>query len=358
MLKRKIVIATDISTTGKGGGPYTSTMNLINSPLKESYDYHIFEYKTELGRFISFKRIKDIMRQLREIKPDIVHFAGLQLSGFHIAVACKIVGIKKTIVVIHGSSTEAMNISKTKRRIIYFLESITLALVSTFYGVSRYSSLLPVTKPFLKKSSGFVYNLPVTNSKAESAVTRKELGLTEDDIVIVSVARIIKDKGYHILAQSIKNFTDTPEVKFLIVGTGDYLPIMKTELKDQLKSGQIKFLGYRNDVYKILPACNIFVLPTLHETLSISLLEASNYGLPLIASNVGGIPEIIEDGKNGFLVPPGDSQALTQAMRNISADAVMRKAMGEESKAILKDKFSEGSIIERVDTIYKKLMES
>lgn len=328
---------------------------MINSSLKEKYDYQLFTYKTELGRFISIKRIRDLVKQLKEIKPDIVHFTGLQLSGFHIAVACRLAGIKNSVVVIRGSSIEALNIGN-KKFLIYILEAITLMITTTFYGVSNYSSTIGAAKRFRKKSSGYVYNLPILSANKAIHYTKEQLGFKEEDIVVVTVARIIKDKGYHILASAIQEFVDLPNIKFLIVGDGAYLAEMKTELSIQKQSGQVKFLGYRSDVASILPACDIFVLPTLHETLSNSLLEASSYNLPLIASNVGGVPEIITNEENGLLVEPSDSGELANAIKTIAADENLRKKMGKAAKERLADKFSEESIVGKIDAIYRKLL--
>ena len=89
-MRSKPVIVMDLSSTGKDGGPYISSTRIMNSELNEKYEFKSIIYKTELGRNISIKRILDIKNQLLEIKPDIVHFTGLQLSGFHVALACKL----------------------------------------------------------------------------------------------------------------------------------------------------------------------------------------------------------------------------------------------------------------------------
>ena len=91
---RKPVVAMDLSTRGKGGGPYTSTMRLMQSALKESYEFRVISYDPSLGRGISWKRIRDLRRQIDEVDPDIVHFTGLQLSGFHIALASRLSGAR------------------------------------------------------------------------------------------------------------------------------------------------------------------------------------------------------------------------------------------------------------------------
>lgn len=349
----------DVSSTGKGGGPYTSTMNIVNSTLKNSYNYQLFTYRTELGRFISIKRIIDIVYQLKKIKPDIVHFTGLQLSGFHIAIACRILKIRKTIVVIHGSSTEALYISNLKRKILFIIEAMTLALSFTFYGVSKYSSKLPVTRFFAEKSSGFIYNLTHASQQTRRRIlTRKEIGFSNDDILVATAARITKDKGYHILVQSIKLLKTYPKIKFLIIGSGDYLQTMKIELSEQENMRQVTFLGYRDDVQDLLQICDIFTLPTLHETLSMALLEASYCSLPLIASDVGGVPEIISNGINGLLVPPANPIALSEAIRILSEDKDLRIQMGKKAKENIDFNFSEKSIITRIDDLYQSLLRS
>ncbi|MDM1376773.1 glycosyltransferase [Myroides marinus] len=349
---KKKIIAMDISTSGKGGGPYTSTMNLINSPLKEKYDFRLFEYNTQLGRFISFKRIKAIMNQLRIIKPNIVHFTGLQLSGFHIAIACKLLGQKNTIVVIHGSSSESMEFSKIQRIVLFIVEFLTLLLTHKFYGVSQYSSRLSITRSFSRKNIGHIYNLPCRNLENIEVYKREMFGFNSDDIIIVSVARINKEKGYHILEDSILKMPLDKNIKFLIIGDGAYKKEMELNLKSKVESENVVFLGHREDVMNILPFCDIFVLPTLHETLSIALLEASVCGLPLIASNVGGIPEIIEDNINGFLVPPSSSQSIVDSILVLSEDKELRKSMGEKAQQKVETEFSESKIINQVDDLY------
>lgn len=192
--------------------------------------------------------------------------------------------------------------------------------------------------------------------KNEVSALRQEFGFSSQDIIVVSVARITKDKGYHILKDAIKELADLPNVKFLIIGDGDYLVSMQQELSKELAMSRVLFLGYRDDVNRILPICDIFVLPTLHETLSIALLEASKHQLPLIASSVGGIPEIIESRVNGILVPPSNPVLLAEAIRELAMDDFKRKMMGEKAKEFVEIKFSEDEIIGKVYSIYQKLL--
>lgn len=357
-MRTKPVVAMDLSTTGKGGGPYTSTQRIIHSNLRIKYDFQILSYKTELGRFISLRRIRDLINQLRILNPDIVHFTGLQLSGFHIALACMLAGIKNTVVTVRGFSSDMISLHPLKKLMVSFIfEPLTLFLSKIIYGNSEYVISRKLIKIYGYKCHGAIYNFPPIPFKTNgSNDIRNELGISTDDKIAVSVARINKEKGYHILEEAIKKFTDKKNLKFIIVGKGDYLQEMQTSLKDQVDSGQVFFLGYRSDVQRILSGCNFFILPTLHETLSVALLEASVEGLALIASDTGGVPEIVEDGYNGLLVTPLDVNALQSAIKNIYENDKLREQFGSNARVKIDDKFSSETIEARIDNAYQNLL--
>jgi glycosyltransferase involved in cell wall biosynthesis len=356
--KCRPVIAMDLSTNGKGGGPYTSTNRVISSKLKESYDFRVIDYKIELGRGISIKRIIDLAEQIKSIGPDIVHFTGLQLSGFHMAVACKLAGISNSVVTVHGFSGDSIDFNPLKRLCLqYFFEPLTLLLVKKVYGVSAFVASRRVIRLFSWKSLGHIYNFPPHAEKQISrAECRRKFGFQNTDIVIVSIARINKEKGYHILEAAIQEFKFDKNVKFLIAGEGNYLDEMKSALKEQVKAGQVIFLGYRKDIEEVNMAGDMFVLPTLHETLSIALLEASLAKLALIASDTGGVPEIVETNLNGILVPPGDSSAIVSAIKRLTDDDSFRLRCGVEAYKKLKDKFDNDKLALQLDNVYSNLL--
>ncbi|MDD4781722.1 MAG: glycosyltransferase [Tissierellia bacterium] len=353
----KPIVAIDFSSTGKGGGPYTSNRRVVESDLKEMYDFIPFIYKTEMGRFISLRRINDIKKQLQKIKPDIVHFSGLGLMGFQIAIACKLAGIKNTVMTVHGFSSDAQDISLIKRKIMSLLiEPLTIVMSKKVYGVSSFVANRKLLKLFKKKNCGFIYNIPPLQKSYIANSLRNDLGINKNDIIVASVGRITKDKGYHILEEVISKFNGYKNLKFVIVGDGLYLNQMKRNLSEQIKQNQVFFLGYRSDVQQILSDCNIFVLPTLHETLSIALLEASTENLPLIASNTGGVPEIIKNGFNGILVKPGSSSDLYNAILKLYGNRSICEIYGINANLYIKEKFNVQSIISKIDSVYKTIL--
>lgn len=359
-MDKKPIVAMDLSTTGKGGGPFTSTSRTMNSGLTEKYEFKTIHYKTELGSGISMKRIKDLKAQIKEINPDIVHFTGLQLSGFHMAVACKLAGVKNTVVTVRGFSEDAIYFNKIKKAITtYILEPITLMLSKRVIGVSNYVISRRMVRLLAKKKRTAIYNFPPKfDDKFDKETSfREELGLSSEDILVVTVARIIRDKGYHIFDEAILKFKDQKNVKFVIVGNGTYLPEMEEKLATMIQNKQVFIMGYRNDISYILHSCNVFVLPTLHETLSVALLEASQYGLALVASRTGGVPEIVEHDYNGKLVPPGDAQKLYEAIAELVKDKNKIDGFGKNAKLRVQKKFSNVEIESKLDKIYQSLLD-
>ncbi|GGH74525.1 glycosyltransferase [Phaeocystidibacter marisrubri] len=354
----KPVIAMDLSTAGKGGGPFTSTTRLMESELKESYEFRTIWYDVSLGAGVSWKRILHLRDQIREIKPDIVHYTGLQLSGFHMAVACRLAGVKRTVVSVRGFSGDALYFSKIKSFLLtYILEPFTLLSATRAVGVSKYVANRKALRILKSKTRSFIYNFPPPVSQSISRDDiRKELKIPADQVVAISVARITKDKGYHIFKDSIRSLSKQTNLTILIVGRGEYLDEMQEELSDQIAKGQVVFLGYKANVGDYLNASDIFVLPTLHETLSVALLEASSYHLALVASNTGGVPEIVIDGHNGRLVEPGNASELSEAIAELVASVEKRKEFGHNAFNRVNTTFDRRRLESQWDELYKTIL--
>lgn len=345
----KPVIATDISSS-RQGGPYSSTLNLINSRLKEVFEFRTITYDINYRAPISITRILDLKRQIQKIKPDLILVSGLQLSCFHVIIAAKLAGIKHRVVVIHGSSMEAMSLGVLKKVILYAIEFASLFLSTSFYGVSKYASMLSAAKFFKKKNRGYIYNLPCIKAP-EKKMQKKDYGFSEDDIVVASSGRITREKGFEYLAEAIETIENN-RIKFIIIGDGEYLPQMKARLSQQVNSGRVIFTGYTHNVMETLCAADFFVLPTLHETLSVSLLEASSLNLPLISCRVGGVPEVIEDNYNGILIPPANSEALKTAIERLANNTSERTLMGQNAGDRVKKVFSNEKLTRQVEDLF------
>ena len=174
------------------------------------------------------------------------------------------------------------------------------------------------------------------------------------DIIIASTGRIIKDKGYDIVTQIIKCYKNRPNVKFVIAGDGNYLGEMRKILKDQIEAKQVFLLGYQRNVETILQVSDIFLMCTKHETLCNSLLEAARSGLPSVATNVGGIPEIIDD-NGGFLVEKNNVNGFVEKLNLLIDNENLRLSMGRYAKENIEKKFDNDKIIDQLDEVYESV---
>ena len=339
----------------ENGGPYVSHKRIMESSLKEKYEFVPLIVPRGRRGLVNFQLTRNLLQQIKSADPDIVHIAGLQLVGFHCCRAAKQAG-KKVVLAIHGSTTEAIEFSALKKYVIKQLEIFTLKNSDICYGVSDYVCGIDFIRKHAKKLFGSIYNIPSRGLAKDRTKIRQELGISPEKFVVVSTGRITKEKGYHVFCDAIK-LIDHPAIEFIIAGKGEYLAAFKNEIEQAIHVPKVHFLGYREDIEDILAASDVFVICTLHETLCISLLEAGKNELPSIATRVGGIPEIIVDGENGFLVEPNHPDQVAEKILFLEDNHEQRQLMGKQAKFVISQKFSEDEITNKINQIYKKFYE-
>ena len=136
------------------------------------------------------------------------------------------------------------------------------------------------------------------------------------------------------------------------MGDGPLRPSLEA-LASKSTEGLVTFAGTRNDVARLLHAIDIFVLPSLNEALPIVVLEAISAGLPVIATRVGGVPEVVEDGRTGVLVAPGSEDAIYWALRNLISDRKHRAQIARAGQAHVRANFSIEHMVERIESLYE-----
>ena len=344
---------------GENGGPYNSHLRIIESRLKEKYLFiPLIVPKGKMG-LCNVKIIQSLVSQIKRIRPDAVQIVGLELIGFYLAIACRIARVKNVIIAIHGSTTEAIEFNRhfLKKWIMERLEIFTLKTGTCTYGVSEYVHTIKNVAKYSKNYFGAIYNMMFEDeTQYDRKKIRDELGVVDEQIVIMSTGRLTEEKGYGVLTEVMKHYRGDSKITFIIAGDGAYKMKMEDVLAEQILQGQVKLLGYRNDISKILTAGDIFIMPSYHETLCMSLLEAGQKEMALIASDVGGMREIVEDGNNGYLVNVGDADAFIKkidALRDINKLGIMRK----KARQTVVSKFSNDAAIEKLDRLYTSVFE-
>ena len=217
-------------------------------------------------------------------------------------------------------------------------------------GVSR------DTCNFLKKM-GARETLLIHNGINTDIFEKKELSQPTTTVTITFVGRLVYGKGVQDLILTFPEITRKSKVRLLIIGDGSYRPELE-RLAQNIDKGKILFLGTKEpkEIAELLSTTDIFVNPSYSEGLPTSVLEAGAAGLPIVATDVGGTREIIEDGKNGFLIPPGDSRALKEKVCQLIKNKELRENLGRNIQQFVKKNFDWDEIADKwVEEIGNKL---
>lgn len=337
---------------GENGGPYNSHKRIMESKLKEKYNFvPLYVKKGRLG-LINPSLTWSIIRQIRNEKPDIIHYTGLELVGFHISLACKIINFRNTVLAVHGSSSESTSYaqSKIKITILSFLEKLTILFSNKVYCVSDYVNSWPILNG-LKKNYGVIYNI-VNDGIDEHALFSKSLKQREE-ISVISTGRIEVEKGFQDLERIIKASRSINGIKFYIIGDGNYSNTMKRNLSEEIKKGKVEFLGYKKDVNPYLAFGDVFIMPSHHETFCMSLAEARAHNMILLGSKVGGIPEIIEDGLNGCTYDVGDWKSYVSFLESINENKSLYDFWKSNVLKVDSKKFHTDDILYKLNDLYE-----
>lgn len=191
------------------------------------------------------------------------------------------------------------------------------------------------------------------NLKLDKIKKKKELGLDVKNLVVGTVSRLYEPKkGIKYLLKSARLLQDEIDFQLLIVGGGKDEVMLKKMANDL--GVNVIFLGNRKDVPEILSVMDVFVLSSLYEGLPVSLLEAMACALPVVVTRVGGIPEVVINGKTGFIVEPGNVNQFSSKLKELLTDKQKRIDFGNEGYLRVKDKFSIDKTVSEIEQLWEK----
>jgi glycosyltransferase involved in cell wall biosynthesis len=175
---------------------------------------------------------------------------------------------------------------------------------------------------------------PVQVEGINRGEVRKAAGVGAGDPFLLAVGRLVYSKAHELLIAAMPAVLEKfPNAKLGICGDGVLLPQLEGQIQSLGLSGSVKLLGHSDDVAKFLASADVFVMPSLWEGLSIALLEAMSAGLPIIATQVEGMEEVVSEGVEGLLVSAGSIEALADAVAKILGNPQMRHNMGAAARA-------------------------
>ncbi len=185
---------------------------------------------------------------------------------------------------------------------------------------------------------------------------RNELGTPVRQPVIGTVARLEPRKGLDFLISLAERLLHSNHnVHFYLAGDGPDYALLKEKIESKNLSGVITLLGYRDDIERVLSAIDLFVLTSLWEGLPRVLVQAAVMARPIVSFDVEGAREIVNDGFNGYIVPVGDIDALTDKVRYLLDNGNLMRAMGERSKSIDPSAWSKEIMVSQIETLYMQL---
>ncbi len=306
-----------------------------------------------MERAYDFRVIFKLSRLLREQEIDILH-THLPYSGVMGRLAAILAGVKVIISTEHG-------LSESYHPITRFLNILTLPLSHSIIAVSQATarSLLRY-KIIRQKKVRVIYNaIDLTDPKffqTDPESIKKSLGINGHSLVVGTVANIRPEKGHQYLIEAAALVLKRrPEVTFVIVGrentSGDLYRLEELAKRLGIRD-KIIFTGYRQDALQIMNIFDVFVLPSIWEAFAIVLLEAMNLGKPIVATNVGGIPEAVNEAVNGFLVAPRQPNQLASRILDLLNNSALRNQMGEAGREKIRDRFNIEHVVKEVEQVY------
>ena len=290
-----------------------------------------------------------LVRLLRREAPDVVHtyLLNANLYGRLAAIAA---GVP---LVLAAEQNVYRDKSRRHAAMERLLAARTFRVVACCRAVGEFYRRQVGLDP---RKIAVVYNavrfgpLPTTANRAPALA---RLGLDPDALVLGTLGRLAEQKGHHVLLRALARLAPMfPRLALMIAGEGPLRAELEAEAEQLGARDRVHFVGVRRDRETLYAAIDVFVLPSLWEGLSLALIEAMGAGRPIVATDVGGNPEVVEDGRTGLIVPPNEPASLADALASLLADADRRVALGSRASGVARTRFSIERHVGEVAALY------
>lgn len=310
---------------------------------------------SELGLSPGLRRPFDLFRlrnHLRELAPQIVHTFLLPASLYGRA-AAMLAGVPIVI------GTE-VNIYEHKRWHHGLVERMLMrgtdAVVASAESVRDFYIRQVHADPAKVE---VIYNavdwsqLDTTRTRAD---VRASIGVSADAPVAGIIARLTEQKAHRVLFEALAGHAELTSLHLAVVGDGELRDDLRARVSALGLDSRVHFLGARRDLGDLLGAIDLFVMPSFWEGLPLSMVLAMGAGLPVVATRVAGIPEVVRDGETGLLVAPGDAAALGAALARLTADPALRTRLGTAARTFVRPRFGVDGYVASVTSLYDRLL--
>jgi glycosyltransferase involved in cell wall biosynthesis len=206
-----------------------------------------------------------------------------------------------------------------------------------------------------------IYNGVDTDAFRRTSISRSSLGLglRDDDLVVGFVGRLdpVKDLDGIVTAfAGLRQQLPGRSVRLLMIGEGPELTALRKKISSLQLGDAVILAGLRADIARCMSAMDVYFQPSRYEGHSVTLLEAMSAGLPVVSTRVGGTPEIVADGRTGFLHTPGDYTAMSATLARLLGDAALRESIGRAARAHIVETYSVGAMVGNYERLYRKVL--
>lgn len=292
-----------------------------------------------------------LRRHVRQLRPDVVHCHNLP-AFLYGAVAARLAGDIPVVLTKHGIRMPTGLKSRIHRFLLRRSQSIAVSPQSRDILQHWLHPKSPAVRYIANGISAAAFeNLP---SREEA---RAQLGLPPSSFVIGIISRVMPCKNHlELLDAFVGILAKIPDALLLIAGDGAMLPAVQNRIRELNLDGKAVLLGERRDIPRVLAALDCFCLPSDTEGMPMTILEAMAAGVPIVATDVGGIPECVEDGRTAMLIPPHAPERLQAALLNIALDPASARQLADAAKLAFRNRFSVAHTIDAYEECYREVI--
>ncbi|HZT90908.1 MAG TPA: glycosyltransferase [Gaiellaceae bacterium] len=341
-------------------GPGEGSMEYVADELGVAPVF-VPELQREISPFIDAAAVRRLVQLIRETRPHILHTHTAK-AGAVGRMAALLAGPSKPPVVLHTFHGHVLR--------SYFGATQTHAFRALEAGLARVSDALIAVSPEVRddlvglgvapadKIAVIRLGLDLGRRLEGSLVARAELALPDDAFVVGWFGRMTEIKRVDLLLESFARLRrDVPEAVLLLAGDGPLRERLETQARELGLDGSCRFLGFRQDVGPLYGAIDALALTSANEGTPVVAIEALAARVPVVATDVGGVRDVVAPGRSGFLVPSGDSRAITDRLAELARDRELRRRLGEAGRLHVLPRYSVDRLVADVDTLYGALLD-
>lgn len=369
------------------GGADENTLLTVNGLDSSRYEVHLMIGNTydermigrlspsvrlikikEMGREISpvkdLEALLSIYRIIREEKYHILH-THTSKAGFLGRLAARLAG---TAHIIHGVHTIpfADVLQPQYNGFFLLLEKFAASFTHLFIAVGedlkrRYIEAgVGAPERYRTVYSGMdleEFNRAAQMDDREKKTLRSEIGITDGEMCVGIVSRLESGKGFNFFTRIIEEIVRSyPHVRFIVVGDGSLKGQLTNEIAQRKLDDKVSFIGSREDIARIIATFDVAIFTSLLEGLPRTVVQYALLGKPIVTFDVGGVREVVSEGKNGFIVDGNNVEQFAERVSRILAEPQLARAMSLEERDFPRERWSKEEMVRRIDEIYRQLL--